>query len=92
MKPNVIIIHSRDNVAVALEDIPQGAAVHLPDGQAFAALALIPYSHKVALTDIASGAAIVKYGEVIGETKEDVGKGGWIHTHNLDIEKKKEHA
>lgn len=90
VKPNVIIIHPRDNVAVALEDISQGATVYLPDGSAFAALALIPYSHKVALADIAFGADIIKYGEVIGETKEDVRQGGWIHAHNLDIEEKKE--
>jgi altronate hydrolase len=90
VKPNVIMIHPRDNVAVALEDLPAGATVSLPDGRTFAALTTIPYSHKVALADMVAGAAVVKYGEVIGEVTEDVRRGGWIHAHNLDIEEKKE--
>ncbi|HOG08211.1 MAG: UxaA family hydrolase [Syntrophales bacterium] len=92
MKPNVIVIHPGDNVAVALEDIPAGAAVYLPDGQVFAALTAIPYSHKVALADLVAGAVVVKYGETIGEVTEDVRRGDWIHVHNLDIEEQKENS
>lgn len=90
MKPNVIVIHPADNVAVALEDIRAGQTVCLPDGRTFDALAAVPYSHKIALADIAAGAAIVKYGEPIGQTTEDCRRGDWIHTHNLDIEMEKE--
>jgi altronate hydrolase len=90
VKPNVILIHPRDNVAVALEDLPAGATVSLPDGRIFAVLTAIPYSHKVALADMAAGAAVVKYGEVIGAVTEDVRRGGWIHTHNLDSEGNRE--
>ena len=49
MKPNVIVINPQDNVAVALEDIPEGGAVTLPGGDECTALERIPYSHKVAL-------------------------------------------
>lgn len=86
MKPNVIIINQDDNVAVALVDIPAGSSVRLPDGEAFAALEDIPFSHKVALRDIPSGDTVRKYGEAIGCAGEDIRQGGWIHTHNLKIE------
>jgi len=89
MKPNVVIINSRDNVAITLEDIKHGYQVYLPDGQEFPVLADIPYSHKVALVDIAAGKEVLKYGELIGVAREDIGRGGWIHTHNLDTGEKK---
>lgn len=88
----LIIIHSRDNVAVALRDLAKGETLSLPDGSALTVLSDIPYSHKIALTDIPRGADVIKYGESIGETKIFVRRGDWIHTHNLDIEQKKGQA
>ncbi len=89
---NVIIINERDNVGVALESIPLGGAVILPSGEAFPAQDEIPYSHKVALCDIPKGAVVRKYGEVIGAATSEVRRGGWIHTHNLDVEHAGEQA
>lgn len=89
MQPNVIIINPDDNVAVALEEIRRDETIVLPDGTTISALSDIPYSHKAALTDIAPGESIVKYGEVIGMAKTAIRKGEWIHTHNLDIEDRK---
>lgn len=83
MKPNVVVIHPKDNVAVALEDIPKGQTVRPPDGEPFPALSDLPYSHKVLLRDLTRGAEIVKYGEVIGRAGADLGRGEWLHTHNL---------
>jgi altronate dehydratase len=90
MKPNVVIINEMDNVAVVLEDVKKGDAIHLPDGEVIAARSDIPYSHKVAVANIKAGGYVYKYGEVIGAVKEDVMKGDWIHTHNLDIDAKVE--
>jgi altronate hydrolase len=86
VKPNVIIINAKDTVAVALEDIPAGGAVLLPDGSGFRALTDVPYSHKVALRDMADGETVLKYGESVGRTNAPVRRGEWIHTHNLRIE------
>lgn len=86
MKPNVIVIKEQDNVAVALEDIPEGGVVTLPDVNEFTARERIPYSHKVALIDIQQGMAVCKYGEAIGYALGDIKKGAWVHTHNLTIE------
>ena len=86
MKPNTIITHAKDNVAIALEDIPRGVTVRLPDGSAFEALADIPFSHKVLLADLAAGGDLIKYGEVIGQTKTNLKRGEWVHAHNLRLE------
>ena len=86
MKPNVIVIHVRDTVAIALEDIQQGSSVHLPDGGSLRAQSDIPYSHKIALKDLTQGEDIIKYGEIIGQAKQAIARGEWIHTHNLVVE------
>lgn len=83
MKPNAILINSKDNVAVTLIDIPQGSKVILPDRKVFKARGNIPYSHKVALRDIPKGAGLIKYGERIGFASIPIARGEWVHTHNL---------
>ena len=89
MAAQVIIIHPRDNVAIALRDLKKAEELLLPDGRLLTILADIAYSHKVSLEDIPTGAAVIKYGETIGEAKEQIRKGDWVHKHNLDIEDKK---
>jgi SAF domain len=88
MASQVIVIHHRDNVAIALHDLKNGESVRLTDGRTLEILMDIPYSHKVALANIASGEEIIKYGENIGQAKEAIRKGEWVHTHNLSIEEK----
>lgn len=88
MNASVIIINPNDNVAVALADIKKGSQALLPDGSFLETVSDIPYSHKVALSDIEQGGEIIKYGELIGEAKTAIRKGEWVHTHNLDIEEK----
>jgi altronate dehydratase len=86
MKPNVIIINEKDNVAVALRDIGSGETVILPDEREITALNDIPFSHKVALKDLARDEDIIKYGEIIGQAREDIKQGDWVHTHNLLVQ------
>ena len=42
-------------------------------------LEAIPEAHKVALSDIAQGAPIVRYGVVIGYAEAPIKKGSWVH-------------
>jgi hypothetical protein len=86
VKPNALVINESDNVAVALEDIGQGESVYLADGRVVEAVSDVPFSHKIALRRFTRGEDIIKYGEVIGQAKEDIGTGDWVHTHNLVIE------
>lgn len=43
----------------------------------------VPRGHKVALRDIADGAPVRKYGQVIGAATEPIRAGDHVHTHNL---------
>ena len=47
------------------------------------ALEEIPAGHKMAICDITAGGEVIKYGYRIGNAKEDIKAGTWIHTHNL---------
>ena len=82
---NVVLVNPGDNTGVALADIAKGEEVRPSSGLAFEAAEDIPYSHKVALTDIKAGEPIRKYGEEIGYARGDISKGSWVHTHNLEI-------
>jgi altronate dehydratase len=86
LQPNALVINESDNVAVTLEDIRKGETVRLMDGRLIEAAEDIPYSHKVALHDLAPGEDILKYGEIIGQAKEDIKTGDWVHVHNLVVE------
>ena len=43
----------------------------------------IPVGHKIALKDIKSGDAVIKYGTIIGRATKNIKKGEWVHSHNL---------
>jgi altronate hydrolase len=84
MKMNILIIHSRDNVAVALTALAAGEMAVAQGIDGLKALSDIPASHKIALTDIATGDEIIKYGETVAVSTRDIKKGEWVHTHNLE--------
>ena len=77
-----IKINENDNVAVALEVIPEHTALNVGGTDVTTAME-IPAGHKFALVDIAEGTPVVKYGFRIGNATAAVKKGEWIHTHNL---------
>ncbi|HBA51066.1 MAG TPA: altronate hydrolase [Lachnospiraceae bacterium] len=47
------------------------------------ALEEIPAGHKMAICHVPQGGEIIKYGYRIGDAKEEIKPGAWIHTHNL---------
>jgi len=77
VEPRLIRIHEIDNVAVV---VTEGG---LPAGARFASgLELreaVPEAHKVALSDMAAGDAIVRYGVTIGYANRDIARGSWVH-------------
>ena len=81
-KIKYIIIDSKDNCGTALEKIPQDAIVDLIN-KTIKINNLIPLGHKFAIMNITKGSKIIKYGEVIGVSTEDISEGDWIHTHNI---------
>lgn len=82
METDMLRIHPRDNVAVALRDLPVGAALRGPDGP-IELLDDIPFGHKIALARIEEGGRVLKYGYPIGHAVAPIPRGAWVHTHNL---------
>ena len=80
---NFIKINPSDNVVVALNSLPFGTEILLENGTAVSSNGEVPAGHKMAITNIAKGEAIIKYGYSIGYATEDIACGDWIHTHNL---------
>ena len=79
-------INDNDNVVVALNTIPAGEkiTVSVGDGQkTVTAREEIPAGHKMAIFDIPEGGEVIKYGYRIGNAKENIAEGSWIHTHNV---------
>lgn len=77
-----IRIHEDDNVAVALRPIAKGETVTVGQYEV-TTLEEIPQGHKFAIKPIGAGGDVIKYGFRIGNAKEDIPAGGWIHVHNL---------
>ena len=77
-----IKIHENDNVIVALKEIAKGETVTTGE-TSVVALETIPAGHKMAIKEIAEGCDVTKYGFRIGNAKEDIKAGQWIHTHNV---------
>jgi len=76
-----IRIHSQDNVAVALADLPEGSVIAI-DGLSVMLLQPVTRGHKFALLPIAQGENVIKYGLPIGHALADIAPGEHIHSHN----------
>jgi len=75
-----IRLNNSDNVVVARTDIPVGTEV--PHEKIICCNG-IAFGHKVAVSAIKSGAAVKKYGQIIGFASKDIQPGEHVHTHNL---------
>jgi hypothetical protein len=80
------LLAAADNVAVALQPIAAGerVVVRAPDGmREVVALEAIPFCHKIALADLSTSDEVRKHGYCIGEARQPILRGAWVHTHNL---------
>lgn len=77
----IVKINEKDNVAVAIHDLPAGAEF-LPG---LKTLDPIPQAHKIALADIPKGGEIIRYGVVLGYAKKDIPTGSGINEFMLDL-------
>ena len=81
-------IHERDNVIVAIREIAAGETIALAaadEGQQrfVTAAETIPAGHKMAVQTIPAGGEVIKYGFRIGNAKEEIKAGAWVHVHNI---------
>ena len=72
-----------DDVAVALRPLAVGQSVRFA-GEAIALRSEIPSGHKFATHQIALGALIRKYGQVIGKASAAIATGEHVHVHNVE--------
>ena len=83
----IVVMKPVDNVATCLKDMSAGQSVDVNvegDRRSVTLASDIPFGHKIALVDIAKGAQIVKYAEVIGLAAEAIGAGEHVHVHNVE--------
>ena len=81
--PLTIRMHERDNVAIVANDGGLAAGSVLPSGLVLRDR--VPQGHKVALVDIAAGAAVLRYGIPIGHALKDIAAGSWVHERLLQM-------
>jgi altronate hydrolase len=77
-----IQLHPDDHVAVALRLLSAGECLPFA-GNEIILTENIPCGHKFALTPIAEGGTVLKFGEPIGYATCGIPRGAWIHAHNL---------
>ncbi len=78
----LIKIHSRDNVVIALRNFKKGETMDV-EGQAIVLVDDIDRGHKVAIVDIPLDANVVKYGYPIGHATKDIKVGEHVHVQNV---------
>jgi altronate dehydratase small subunit len=85
-RPSAVVISEKDNVATALRTLQAGETVRLAVGGSELEVKLtegvIP-GHKFAISKIARGEHVIKFGEVIGAATADIWVGAHVHTHNV---------
>ena len=80
--PSFLRIHPGDSVAVALEPLSEGQTLQV-EGLSVTLTQDIPAGHKFALTDLAEGQNVIKYGFPIGHATANIPAGSHVHIHNL---------
>jgi altronate dehydratase len=82
-EPSVISVGEGDNVVIAVRALSPGGLVVVPGVGDLTVRDKIPFGHKLAVTLIPAGGAVVKYDEVIGVASADIPAGSHVHVHNV---------
>ncbi|KSA12236.1 UxaA family hydrolase [Maribacter dokdonensis] len=75
-------IHPKDNILVALQDIPEGTDIH-HDNITIRIPKKVKAKHKFALSPIKKDALVYMYGSIVGKAVVPIKKGEAITTENL---------
>ncbi|MCI0534065.1 MAG: altronate dehydratase family protein, partial [Verrucomicrobiales bacterium] len=80
----VLVLHEADNVAVLKRPIRCGTEL-IRNSTRLIASRDIPAGHKIALSNIAAGEPVRKYGQIIGFAQSEISAGSHVHTHNVAV-------
>src|SRR5919106_3442071 len=75
-----IRLHPEDDVVIARIDLQSGTLVARENVRVSVT---IPAGHKLAVRDIAKGAPVRRYNQIIGFATRDIKAGEHVHVHNL---------
>src|SRR5947199_219092 len=78
--PRTVRLYPNDNVVVAVDPIPEGAAA-----AGVTAKARVMRGHKMAIAPIAKGEPVRKYDQIIGFATAPIAPGEWVHTQNVEM-------
>ena len=78
--PRVLRLHPDDNLIVSIDPIMPGAVA-----EGVTAISRVPKGHKMATSEIAVGAPVKKFGQIIGFATAPIRAGEHIHTHNCGV-------
>jgi len=79
---DAIFLNPSDNICVAARNLPAGGEVACGPHRVKLAED-VRLGHKIALARVPAGERILKYGQTIGFTTQEILPGQWVHTHNL---------
>ncbi len=82
MKRNILKVHPKDNVVVALQDLAKGQQVEL-NGVTYTVVEDIPAKHKFFENDMKTGDEVIMYGVLVGKAQHDIAKGSRMSTENI---------
>ena len=82
---NVLKLDPRDNVAIALTNLPAAAQISV-NGSAVDLVTDVPVKYKFALRDLAVGDAVIMYGVMVGKATAPIRRGEVITVRNLHHE------
>lgn len=82
MQKKVLKVNPKDNVIVALLDLPAGESVHL-EGTDYTVVKDIKAKHKFAAVDFEDGDHIIMYGVIVGKANQSIKRGEVITTENV---------
>jgi altronate hydrolase len=80
--PVSIRLHADDDVVITRRQLLSGTV--LPE-EGITISGLIPPGHKVAVRDLAAGAPVRRYGQIIGFASQAIRRGQHVHVHNLGM-------
>ena len=87
LQGKLIVADPKDNVATARVKINAGVILSRYGKEDVTVYEIIPFGHKLALEQIASGEPVFKYGQRIGVAMTDIAAGDLVHVHNLSGER-----
>ncbi len=78
----ILRIDPKDNVLVALTQLPAGEAITFA-GEQYVPLSEIPAKQKFAMRDLAPGDEVIMYGGIVGIVRQAIPRGGLLSTRNV---------